>query len=92
MNVQNNAGTRITITWRDGIKETDIDEGAKGEFTYNITSYVKNLPQYNFMMVRYGTNISELVNMESVIMVHPTTEVNAQIATYTVTSSGIKKN
>lgn len=85
--VQNNAGTRVTLTWRDGIKEIDVDENAKNVVNYNVTSYVKQLPKYNLNVVRYGTNISELINNQQNIEMSPTL-TNQPGATLTVTSSG----
>ena len=86
--VQNNAGTRVTLTWRDGIKEIDVDENAKNAISYNVTSYVKQLPKYNLNVVRYGTNISELINNQQNIEMSPTL-TNQPGNTLTVTSSGI---
>ena len=85
--VQNNAGTRVTLTWRDGIKEIDVDENAKNAVNYNVTSYVKQLPKYNLNVVRYGTNISELINNQQNIEMSPTL-TDQPGATLTVTSSG----
>ena len=87
LKIQNNAGTRITVTWRDGIKELDIDDGAVGNFFYNISAYVTTLPTYNFLMVRYGTNVSELVNNQAVLEVTPTTDCNS-VMVLVVTASG----
>ena len=88
INIQNDAGKRITLTWRDGIKEIDIDENSKAEFHNNLTSYVSTLPQYKIMMVQYGTNTSELVNNQQVIDVVPTKDGSIPV-NYVVTSSGI---
>ena len=85
--MQNNAGSRTTITWRDGIKENDIEEGQKATFSYNITSYVIQLPKYEFMVVRYGTNISELVNGQNVFEIRPNLDYSTFVK-YTITSSG----
>ena len=79
-------GTRITVTWRDGIKEVDIDDGAVGMFVYNISSYVTTLPAYNFMMVRYGTNVSELINNQPLFEVAPSQTCSPVLLG--VTSSG----
>ena len=87
MIMQNNAGSRTTITWRDGIKENDIEEGQKATFSYNITSYVTQLPKYEFMVVRYGTNISELVNGQNVFEIRPNLDYSTFVK-YTITSSG----
>ena len=85
--MQNNAGSRTTITWRDGIKENDIEEGQKATFSYNITSYVTQLPKYEFMVVRYGTNISELVNGQNVFEIRPNLDYSTFVK-YTIASSG----
>jgi len=49
-----------------------VDEGAKGAVSYNITSYIKQLPKYNLNVVRYGTNISEFINNQQTMEITPT--------------------
>ena len=85
--IQNNAGTRITATWRDGIKEVDVDEGSMGTFEFNVTSYQKELPKYYLNVIRYGTNISELVNNQQVVEILPTLTQQSPV-NYVVTTSG----
>jgi hypothetical protein len=67
-----------------------VDEGAKGAVSYNITSYIKQLPKYNLNVVRYGTNISEFINNQQTMEITPTMTRQAG-TTMTVTSSGLSK-
>ena len=65
-----------------------MDETAKGAVSYNITSFIKQLPKYNLNVVRYGTNISEFINNQQTMEIVPT--LTQQVGTtVTVTSSGL---
>ena len=62
--IENRAGKRVTVVWRDDIREIDVDDGSMGQFSYVIKTSVVPLPRYKFTAVRYGTNISQLVNKQ----------------------------
>ena len=84
--LQNQAGSRVTLTWRDGIRELDIDEGTHGTFEYTIISYSNEIPKYQLMVVRYGTNDSQLINGQSLYELSSST-TNTTSVTLTITAS-----
>ena len=60
--ITNRAGRRVSLVWRDDIIEFDISDGATFQFRYKVLTYMIPPPVYKFFAVRYGTNVSDLIN------------------------------
>ena len=67
--ITNRAGRRVSLVWRDDIIELDIADGATVRFRYKILTYMIPPPVYKLFVVRYGTNVSDLINKESYLAV-----------------------
>lgn len=67
--ITNRAGRRLSIVWRDDIIEMDIADGATVQLRYKIQSYMNPPPVYKLFPVRYGTNITDLINKDTVMIV-----------------------
>ena len=50
----------------------DIADGATVQLRYKIQSYMNPPPVYKFFTVRYGTNITDLINKDTVLTVPAT--------------------
>lgn len=62
----------MSLVWRDDIIETDVADGASIQLRYKVLSYMTPPPIYKFFVVRYGSNVSDLINKEAFLTVPAT--------------------
>ena len=76
----------MSLVWRDDIIELDIADGAMASLRYKIQTYYRPLPPYNFFVVRYGTNVTDLINKDASLTVD-TSLMSSNISTAVCSSS-----
>ena len=74
--ITNRAGRRVSLVWRDDIIEFDIADGATAQLRYKVLTYMVPPPIYKLFVVRYGTNVSDLINKDAFVTISATSQPN----------------
>lgn len=84
--ITNRAGRRVSLVWRDDITELDIADGATAQLRYKVLTYLLPPPVYKLFVTRYGSNVTDLINKDTVLLV-PATLAPTNVTTAICSSS-----